>query len=196
MENRKNEISNEIIDVYKLAKDDEVAKLLLYYIEHNDCIRQSVKRLIKAYNRQDFMYNSPIPAISVFLPTFAQMIINMIMKDAYGKNSAIATNFISSGCAIAFAQMLNINKKNIRNNKFAVINSLSNKKDKKLSSSANNLFYERIEELLTSPEYRQALMEYIKKVIKREETERLLQDIEEFDLREVKLHVDDFSYEK
>ena len=43
MENRKDEIANEVIDIFKLAKKDEVAKLLLYYIEHNDCVRQSVK---------------------------------------------------------------------------------------------------------------------------------------------------------
>lgn len=196
MENRKDEIANEVIDIFKLAKNDEVAKLLLYYIEHNDCVRQSVKKLIKACNRQEFMYNSPVPAIAVFLPSIAQTIINLIIKDVYGQTPAMATGFINVGCAMAFAQMLQINKREIRNNKWAVIKSLENKKDKKLSDSANNLFYDRIEELLTNAEYRYVLLSYIDMVNKREKFERKLQNLEEIKSGVNKLHVDDFSYEK
>ena len=71
-----------------------------------------------------------------------------------------------------------------------------NKKDKKLSDSANNLFYDRIEELLTNAEYRYVLLSYIDMVNKREKFERKLQNLEEIKSGVNKLHVDDFSYEK
>lgn len=90
---------------------DEIAKLLFYYIEHNDCVLQSVKRLIKACNRQKFMCGSLLPVITAFLPSIVQTIINLTIKDVYNGTPPIATNFINAGCALLFTQMLQRDKR-------------------------------------------------------------------------------------
>lgn len=193
MEEQNNWFPDRTADMFYLAKSDEIAKLLMYYIEHDQNLRRAVEKLIKQCNRQEYLCYSPLPALAYFLPAISNALINLIMINHYHAKPAMLTGFIGMGCAVAFAETLYIGRNEIENNRTAIINSIDDKKGTKVSKAGELILTDRLEELLSDAKYRYTLQVYINRVngrIKQRKKANKGKDIQALEEKE------DYSYEK
>lgn len=193
MEEQNNWFFDRTADMFYLAKSDEIVKLLMYYIEHDEKLRKAVEKLIKQCNRQEYLSYSPLPVLAYFLPTISNALINSIMFNHYHTKPAMFTGFIGMGCALAFAETLYIGRNEIESNRRDIINSIDDKKGSKVSKAGELILKDRLEELLSDAKYRYTLQVYINRVngrIKQRKKENKGKDVQDKEEKE------DYSYEK